>query len=181
MSPHDPRVVCNLMLDEADHQGLLISNLVLQKLLYFVHSLYLIENRLPLVSGYFEAWQYGPVHPVAYKAFKAAGGKPISFRACRQDPLSGRLESLARMNDATVSHVVRRVLNSFGGLTPGRLVEMSHARGAPWHFVVDDAKNSMALGLRITDKIILDRFKFHKVSVGPEPLGGEPFEDAPFA
>jgi hypothetical protein len=29
--------------------------------------------------------------------------------------------------------------------------------------------------------VILDRFKFHKVSVGAVPVAGEPIEDTPFA
>lgn len=82
VSPFDPRSICNLMLDEANDVP--ITNLALQKLLYFVHGLHLIERKSPLVMGYFEAWQHGPVHPAAYSAFKAAGKSPIGFRATRQ-------------------------------------------------------------------------------------------------
>ena len=73
------------MLDEADRSGIKVTNLALQKLLYFAHSIFLIEAKRPLVSGYFEAWQYGPVHPAAYSAFKTAGSSPIDFRATGQN------------------------------------------------------------------------------------------------
>lgn len=43
------------------------------KLLYFAHSIFLIEGKRALVSGYFEAWQNGPVHPAAYAAFETTG------------------------------------------------------------------------------------------------------------
>ncbi|MBV1702501.1 MAG: DUF4065 domain-containing protein [Hyphomicrobiales bacterium] len=180
-TPYDPKIICNVMLDEAAHQGLVVTNLALQKLLYFAHAHHLIETKQPLVQGYFEAWQYGPVHPAAYKAFKAAGNRPINFKAERQEPLSGRMQPIADEVSATVRHLVVRVITSYGRLTPGRLVEISHARDAPWHFVVDTARTSMAFGLRISDSAILERFKFHKVSVGAEPLAGEPIEDSPFA
>ncbi len=70
---YDPRAVANLMLDEAKRCGINISNLALQKLLYFAHGIYLTKTKRPLVSGYFEAWQYGPVHPAVYRAFKGSG------------------------------------------------------------------------------------------------------------
>src|SRR3954465_5914060 len=88
-APFDARSVANLMLNEADRVGISITNLALQKLLYFAHGIFLIENKRPLVSGYFEAWQYGPVHPAVYKAFQSAGSNPIPFRASSQDVLTG--------------------------------------------------------------------------------------------
>ncbi|URK89026.1 hypothetical protein LP421_15955 [Rhizobium sp. RCAM05350] len=35
---YDPRAVANLLLDEADRLGIKITNLALQKLLYFAHA-----------------------------------------------------------------------------------------------------------------------------------------------
>src|SRR4051794_34975608 len=85
---HDPRTICNLILDEAHSGGCTLTNLALQKLLYFAHGLHLVETTRPLVAGFFEAWQYGPVHPTAYHAFKAARAAPIQFRATLQDPFT---------------------------------------------------------------------------------------------
>lgn len=178
---YDPRSICNLMLDQADVVGRPISNLALQKLLYFAHARHLVDTKQPLVSGYFEAWQYGPVHPAAYQAFKASKDRPIDFRAHRADPLTGAKTALTAPQDPKVIRLVHWVMANFGTLTPGRLVEVSHAKGAPWQVVVGEARSSMALGLRIPDNLIIERFKFHKVSVGAEPVGGEPGEDAPFA
>lgn len=179
-SPYDPRGVANLLLDEADRVGVSVSNLALQKLLYFAHGIHLNEKKCPLVSGYFEAWQYGPVHPTAYKAFRDAGGDPIAFRAQSQDVLTGASRPIAVPDDPAVTRLIQQVLNSYGRLSPGRLVDISHARNSPWHFVVDKARTSVAFGLRISDNMILERFKHHKVSIGIAPLAGEPSEDTPF-
>lgn len=178
--PYDVRAVCNLMLDMAAADGIAVSNLALQKLLYFAHARHLIETKQPLVTGYFEAWQYGPVHPAAYQAFKAAGDAPILFRAARRDPLTGQETMLPSPQSGAVSQLIKSVMLSYGQLTPGRLVEISHAKGAPWEFVVNQARTHMALGLRIGDNVIKERFKFHKISVGAEPVAGEPVEDTPF-
>ncbi len=177
---YDPRSVANLLLDEADRLGIPVTNLALQKLLYFAHGLHLNENKKkPLVGGYFEAWTYGPVHPTVYRAFKSAGGGAITFRAERTNVLTGEKSPIAPPTSAAVLRLVHQVLNSFGRLSPGRLVDISHARGSPWHYIVEKARTGVAFGLRITDDVILDRFQFHKVSVGTAPIAGEPSEDTP--
>lgn len=178
--PADARSICNLMLDVAGTRTA-ITNLALQKLLFFAHGLHLIETKQPLVSGYFEAWQYGPVHPTAYRAFKASGARPIDFRATAHDPLTGRPRALPELDDNEIVSRITRVMALYGQMTPGRLVEISHAPGSPWWYIVNQARVSAAFGLRIPDSVILERFKHHKVSVGVLPARGEPSEDAPFA
>jgi len=178
--PFDPRSICNLILDEADRDGIAVSNLALQKLLYFVHGLHLVETKTPLVSGYFEAWTYGPVHPVGYQAFKAAVSNPIVFRAETLDPLTLERRPLSDCGDRRAIELVRRVVATYARMSPGRLVDISHAKGAPWSHIVDEARTSVVLGLRIPNDLILDRFARHKVSVGAEPTHGEPSEDFPF-
>ncbi|CAN7575203.1 type VI toxin-antitoxin system SocA family antitoxin [Neorhizobium sp. LjRoot104] len=180
-SGYDPRALANLMLDEADRLSIGLSNLVLQKLLYFAHGIYLVRTKTPLVSGYFEAWQYGPVHPAAYKAFKNAGSAAITFRAAAQDILTGKAKELPLPADPFVIGLVQQVLNSYGQMSPGRLVDLSHAKDSPWWYVVDRASTEVALGLRIPDNVILDRFQHHKVSIGLKPLSGDPSDDTPFA
>lgn len=178
---YDPRGVANLMLDEADRVSVKLTNLALQKLLYFAHGIHLVQTKEPLVSGYFEAWQYGPVHPSAYKSFKAAGSSAITFRATGQDPLTGAAREVATPSDPRLTSLMQQVIGSYGRMSPGRLVDLSHAKGSPWSHVVDKARTEVAFGLRISDSVILERFRHHKVSIGLEPLSGEPSDDSPFA
>jgi len=65
-------------------------------------------------------------------------------------------------------------------MSAGRLVDVAHAEGGPWHYVVSAAKNGANIGLRIPDKIIVERHTRQKVSVTPVPRVGEPNEDSPF-
>jgi len=177
---YDPRSICNLILNEADSAQRTITNLALQKLLYFAHGLHIVETKTPLVMGFFEAWQYGPVHPIAYRAFRGAGANPIQFRATIQDPFTRAVLPLPECTDCDIKARVSRIVALYGGLTPGRLVEVSHAKGAPWQFIVDKARTETIVGLRITDDVILARFKYHKVSIGSEPRHGEPKDEIPF-
>ncbi len=177
---YDPRSICNLILDEARTIGRPITNLALQKLLYFTHGLHLVETKNPLVTGFFEAWQHGPVHPIAYRAFKNADANPILFRASIRDPFTHAAIPLPECTDCDVKAHVGRIVRMYAGLTPGRLVEVSHAKGAPWRFVVDKAQTETILGMRITNDVIVARFKYHKVSIGSEPRHGEPKDEIPF-
>lgn len=54
-----------------------ISNLKLQKILYFVQAYFLIQRGLPCFKEKIEAWDFGPVVPVAYKEFKKFAGMDI--------------------------------------------------------------------------------------------------------
>jgi len=175
----DPRGIANLMLDEAGRRGYVVTHLALQKLLYFAHGIFLIERKRPLVSGYFECWDNGPVHPTVYQAFKAAGRDPIAFRALRLDVITGQRTMIPPPSDTEVCDHVVRIVNSYAGLSASRLVQISHAKGAPWDYVVDKGRTSLALGLRISDTVIVERFKYHKVSVGAPTMTGEPREDSP--
>jgi uncharacterized phage-associated protein len=178
---HDSRSIANLMLDEGERMRRGITNLALQKLLYFAHALHLVEQKRPLVSGYFEAWEYGPVHPAVYQAFKASGAQPIDFRAAGLNLVTGQRKPIPAPEDPAVHELVARVMQNYGRMTPGRLVDISHAKDAPWDFIVHKARTSLAFGMRIPDDLILERFKHHKVSVGRSPTAGEPGEDSPIA
>lgn len=176
----DPRGVCNRILDIADVG---VSNLALQKLLYFAHGHFLIRHGRPLVHGYFEAWQYGPVHPAAYAAFKSAGSDPIQFRAESVDPLTGQTLPIPTPEDPAAEAVIRRVVRDFGDLDPFLLVQLSHADKSPWKVVIDRGTDGVAFGLRITDELIKSRFKHHKLAVKTRQEAvesGEPLDDAPF-
>lgn len=178
---YDPRAIANLMLDEADRQDIEITNLALQKLLYFAHGIHLIQTKKPLVSGYFEAWQYGPVHPSVYNAFKISGSHPIKIRATKKDLLTGRRQELHKPTEGSVVYLLQHVVGSYGRMSPGRLVDLSHATNSPWHYVVDKGRTSIAFGFRISDNVIIERFCHHKVAVDVTPKSGEPVLDAPFA
>jgi uncharacterized phage-associated protein len=179
VQPFDPRSICNLILDEADKVGRPITNLALQKLLYFAHGQHLVEAQAPLVAGFFEAWRYGPVHPTAYRAYRSARAEPIRFRAFLQDPFTSDPIPVPECQDPAAIERVCRIVRTYAGLTPGRLVEVSHAKNAPWAHIVDKARTKTILGLRIPDDVIRDRFRYHKVSVGLEPRYGEPREEVP--
>lgn len=177
----DPRGVANLILDEGDRKGINISHAALQKLLYFSHGLWLISNGRPLVSGYFEAWTYGPVHPAVFNAFRSFRSEPINARAMKHNLLNGTVEQIDVPYEDRIRFHVEKVVLAYGGLSVGRLIQLSHARGGPWDYVVNEKRTSGVLGLRISDRVIVERFKHHKMSLGVPDTIGNPDEDSPLA
>lgn len=180
--PYDPRAVANLLLDLADREDegpVPISNLVLQKLLYFAHGHFLIRSGSPLVSGAFEAWTYGPVHPAVYREFKCQGNRPIEIRAVGRSVVTGQTHQLSAPDNQAVRRLLREVIRAYGHLSPGQLIDISHAPKGPWDTVVNKAKTSVALGLRIPDSVTVSCFKHQKITVRSESRIGEPDEDTP--
>ena len=54
-----------------------VSNLKLQKLLYFVQAQFLVGEGHPCFFNRIEAWDLGPVVPDVYHCYKANGGNAI--------------------------------------------------------------------------------------------------------
>lgn len=54
-----------------------VSNLKLQKLLYFVQAFFLINDCPPCFDEKIEAWDFGPVVPEVYREYKRFGGMDI--------------------------------------------------------------------------------------------------------
>ena len=54
-----------------------ITNLKLQKLLYYAQGFHLVLFGKPLFRESLEAWQYGPVVPEIYRVYKQYGTSPL--------------------------------------------------------------------------------------------------------
>jgi uncharacterized phage-associated protein len=177
--PYDPRLIANLLLKEARTRDLSVSNLKLQKLLFLCHAFYLVERNEPLVRGSFEAWQYGPVHREAYDAFKQFGPKLITADAEKFDPVTGTHKPLVPPTEQVVLDVVQKVIQFYGAKSPGELVELTHAKGGPWDYVVKSAATKANIGLKISDGVIAERFKYLWFGQKPNYKNEEPDEERP--
>lgn len=179
-APHDARGVANLMLSLAEDSGVAITNLALQKLVYFAHGLMIVRHDRPLVDGYFEAWEYGPVHPLLYSSFKSAGRNALTAPAVRRDLRSGTIQVVATPQDTESRAVVRDVFVALGRQSAPRLVNLSHAKGGPWHGVVNESGTGKGLGLRISDMVIRQRFHRHLIAIGAsDECEGVAFDESP--
>jgi uncharacterized phage-associated protein len=154
MMTHDGRAIANFVLDTCAERGAGISNLALQKIVYFCHVWSLIELKTPLVAQRFEAWEYGPVLPYLYREFKTFDRSPIRGRAKRINPLNGQSEVVPYQFDDATAAMLTKVVAFYSRLRPGDLVELTHAAGGPWYNVWNHS-GSINPGMKIADDQIV--------------------------
>lgn len=151
---YDGRAVANFVLDHADQLGIKVTNLSLQKLVYFCHVWSLIELGKPLIKQSFEAWEYGPVLQYLYREFKKFGSTPVVGRAQQTNPFSGKQERVSQTFDLATEDLLKRVVGFYGRLSAGTLVTLTHADGGPWHRVWHQG-GRINPGMHIDDREIL--------------------------
>lgn len=97
-----------------------ITNLKLQKLLYYAQGVNLALNDVPLFPEAIEAWTHGPVVPAVYRLYKQHGGQPIPVEPVEIDGYDeGLRELLNEVNDV------------FGQFSALKLRAMTHNE-PPW-------------------------------------------------
>lgn len=71
-------VLSKYIVTKCVHEGCPISNLQLQKILYYIQKEYVKSNSQAFFEE-IEAWQFGPVVPEAYYRFCGFGAMPITL------------------------------------------------------------------------------------------------------
>lgn len=77
MAPTTAAAIADYFIHVANETGSFISNLKLQKLVYYAQAWHLAVYNAPLFDEDFEAWVHGPVIPTLYQKYKQFGWKPI--------------------------------------------------------------------------------------------------------
>ena len=150
----DPRAVANAILDVAEQGQLYLSNLSLNKILFFAHADHLVLHSAPLVNLTFEAWEFGPVMPIVYRQFKTFGARTISGRAFKICTATGEDVPVDYSKERIDLQFITDTVERYGNLSPRKLVAMSHAPGGPWDAVWNGPQGER-LGMTISDGLIL--------------------------
>ena len=111
--------VADYVIADSHDAGSFISNLKLQKLLYYAQAWHLAILDEPLFPERFEAWVHGPVIPELYRKYK-----DYRWRNIDQDV------SRPALDDDTVKFL-GEVLEEYGPLDARRLEWLTH-RETPW-------------------------------------------------
>lgn len=156
---HEARKICNLLIARRKHHPFELSNLRLNKLLYFIHGWALTSRQDGLIRNHFMAWQHGPVIRPVYDSFKAFGASEICEFATYLDLTSGTEKPVAfeDLPDNDIELVVR-IVTAYDKFTTAELVNLSHARGGPWDSVYSAWSRDNRLSLRIPTDLIRDHF-----------------------
>jgi len=85
----DVRAVANFVLDVTTRRGRSITNMHINRIVYFLHADFLVKFNEPLVSARIEAWEHGPVFRELYSEFKKFDDQAITTRAVALDRVTG--------------------------------------------------------------------------------------------
>jgi uncharacterized phage-associated protein len=121
--------------DETAGDG--ISNLRLQKLLYYAQAWHLANFDTPLFEEDFEAWMYGPVIPSLFRMYKDSGTVPLP-----------RPRGSAPVIDDVTRTLLDEIWDVYGAYSATQLMRFTHEE-IPWI----DARGDVDAGAPCTNII----------------------------
>jgi len=173
--PFSSVAVANEFLNLAQSAGKSLTQMQLQKLVFFAHGWYLALTDRPLIDEQVEAWRFGPVIRSLYAKFREYGSSPVSHLYSpmvyeeTDDGLALNEESPPRVEGseeaAFARRVIARVWDVYGGFTAYQLSNMTHLPGTPWHEVVSGYEDR-GLSIPKGTDIPADRLKAYFQELG---------------
>lgn len=118
---YDSLIVAEYIVDFSNSNSSPISNLKLQKILYFVQAEFLVSKGEPCFNDKIEAWDFGPVIPKVYRKYKIYGSGDIPSRT----------KKLSLTIDKNDIYLIEDMTKHCLKYTASTLVEITHHQD-PW-------------------------------------------------
>lgn len=134
--------IAHFVIDYCSRLGKPISNLKLQKILYFLWIDYFNHSKEHLFNTEMYAWQFGPVVPDVYNEYCVYGGNDI-YHCYKEDILS----------DAD-RRLLSKFLDNYIDQPVSTLVTRSHQKGKPWDHIYNMLGQKRG---KIPYKLIIER------------------------
>jgi uncharacterized phage-associated protein len=156
---YEARKICNFVIARYGAQVTDLTNLRINKLLYFVHGWSLTSRAEGLVRNHFEAWQLGPVVRSVYDAFKVYGEERITAAAEYLDYATGETKPIPHSDIRELDiEIIERVFENYSRYSTPELVALSHEPDGPWDRVFKDWSRDKRISPRIPNDLIRKRF-----------------------
>lgn len=153
---YEARKICNFLLSRYDAKRFELTNLRINKLLFFIQSDSLGNRPGGLIRNHFEAWQFGPVIRPVYDAFKTFGESWISEPANFLDYSSGQNVAIPFDDIGAVDRdLIEKSFDEYARFTTGQLVALSHEIGGPWDIVYRKYQADKTSSPRIPNDLIM--------------------------
>lgn len=120
------------------NKNMTISNLKLQKLLYFIQRDYIKFKKTPLFDEVFEAWQYGPVIRDVYFKYSKYGALPIIF------DINENYNSIIDHTDLNQEdiEIINNTINHYSESDAWDMVDESHKKNGAWDNVYNNPSSN---------------------------------------
>lgn len=146
--------VANYFIERSKIDDVVLTNLSMQKLVYFAYGWTMGHTGKKLFYDRIEAWQYGPVIPTLYHQLKQYGSKRITKKLLEYDYDKDLFFSWNITKGTAIRKLMWYVWQRYKSFPPNRMVTITHNPGTPWSDTIE-RNGYMA---EITDKLIYDHF-----------------------
>lgn len=139
--------VCRYVINYSNKKDYGISNLKLQKILYFIQAFFLIETGSPCFDEKIKAWDFGPVVLEAYREYERYGGIDIpTVRSYVELDESNIWNSeIIEYDDSVIARKDKKrindVVDKFSNYSATDLVKLTH-RQTPWIEAYNSGQNT---------------------------------------
>lgn len=132
--------IARYVINYANDKNTSISNLQLQKIIYYIQAAFLVEKNKKCFEEDILNWTYGPVVQEVYNEFRVYGNSPIeiqkNYLELELDKKTGRINFKTKLfNDDVINELDRELINkvvdAYSKKTPFELVKKTHSE-APW-------------------------------------------------
>jgi uncharacterized phage-associated protein len=142
--------IANHFIMRGFRDGVHVSPMKLQKLVYFAHGWYLALFNKPLIDERVEAWRFGPVIPSIYHRYKKFGNNSI-------DPRRTKVEEYPI--DESTLEFLSFIWDLYKGFTAVELSNLTHVKKSPWDEMVEKNGRRIRFNQPIHDEAIQRYFK----------------------
>lgn len=125
MESYTAMQIAEYTINKCTRDGKYISNLSLQKILYYIQIHFLKKDKNPIFTDDIEAWQFGPVVPKVYYRYCGFGSSPIL------------LSYPDLILDNEVKNDLNEIIEEKREINPWKLVDDTHKENGPWETVYE--------------------------------------------
>lgn len=144
--------VANYFLSLNDYEDL--TNLKIQKMVYYAYGWHLALYDKPLFDAKFEAWEYGPVIPDLYQKLKKYKNRPVPIPQNFNPNIVGNKTEF--LDDIYIK---------YGRYSASKLCDLTHVKSTPWDIVYNDSSNNCIINdqlLKVYFTELVDLLRSHK-------------------
>jgi len=160
--PTEAKWIANYFLDRASADGKTVTQMKLQKLLFFAQGWHLAIEDAALFNEQIEAWKWGPVVRTVYTHFRKFGSSPITQKVLNYIEVGDEFIEVDVPEGAISSHarsLLDLVWGGYKDFTAAQLMSLTHAEGTPWDKVYKHYKGNIPKGTDIPMEEIKAYFK----------------------
>ena len=156
--PYSATIIAYAFVKKGIESGNPVTQMKLQKLIYFAHGLHLATYNKPLIQETFQAWKFGPVVPSVYQDYKLYGSMPIAatdYLFFFKDASVFDKELTLLDNEAQTS--IKITWDALKDTSASRLSNWTHKANSPWTENYEEGVNDTP----IPNDEIKEYFKAH--------------------